>query len=112
MQQSDHPGLPLDERADRRALILADEEIAFRKTEALAREGRVWLRSPGVMSLTGECQMHQRLWFWHPLPPNQAALAEHLLDTQPAQLCGHQRGQSVKKHTGGALTTHHWYGRA
>ena len=29
MQQSDHPGLPFDERADRRALVLADDQIAF-----------------------------------------------------------------------------------
>ena len=53
VQQSDHPGLPFDERTDRGALVLADYEVAFRKTEALAREGRVWLRSPCVMSLTG-----------------------------------------------------------
>jgi len=30
-----------------------DAQVAFRKTEALAREGRVWLRSPCVLSLTG-----------------------------------------------------------
>lgn len=34
VQQSDHPGLPFDERTDRRALVLADDEIPFRKTEA------------------------------------------------------------------------------
>jgi hypothetical protein len=33
MQQSDYSGLPFHERADRRALVLADDEIAFRKTE-------------------------------------------------------------------------------
>jgi hypothetical protein len=28
-QQPDHPGLPFDQRADRRALVLADDEISF-----------------------------------------------------------------------------------
>jgi hypothetical protein len=31
VQQSDLPGLPFDERTDRRALVLADYEVAFRK---------------------------------------------------------------------------------
>jgi len=35
------------------AACAADDQIPLRKTEALAREGRVWLRSPCVMSLTG-----------------------------------------------------------
>ncbi|MCE3277781.1 MAG: hypothetical protein K0R13_3636, partial [Propionibacteriaceae bacterium] len=45
--------LALDEGRDRRPLTGADDQITLRKTEALAREGRVWLRSPCVMSLTG-----------------------------------------------------------
>ena len=42
MQQSDHPGLPFDECADRRFLVLADDEIAFpvpRLGAVLGREG-------------------------------------------------------------------------
>jgi hypothetical protein len=46
-------GGPLDQGADCRQVLPADDEISFRKTEALAREGRVWLRSPCVKSLTG-----------------------------------------------------------
>jgi hypothetical protein len=33
MQQSDDPGLMFHQGADRGALVLADDEIAFRKTE-------------------------------------------------------------------------------
>ena len=42
MQQPDHPGLPFDECADRRALVLADDEITFpvpRLGAVLGREG-------------------------------------------------------------------------
>ena len=53
MQQHRVVGGPLDQGADGRQVLAADDEISFRKTEALAREGRVWLRSPCVMSLTG-----------------------------------------------------------
>jgi hypothetical protein len=43
----------VDQGADRRAAAAADDQISLRKTEALAWEGRVWPRSPCVMSLTG-----------------------------------------------------------
>jgi hypothetical protein len=33
VHQPNHAGLPLDEGADRRALVLADDEVTFRKTE-------------------------------------------------------------------------------
>src|SRR5215218_3271188 len=53
MQQSDHPGLPFNERTDRRALVLAYDEISFRKTEGWP--GRVGCGSDrlAVTSLTG-----------------------------------------------------------
>ena len=54
VQHPDRPGLPLDEGADRRALVLADDEVPLRKTEG-AREGRVWLRSPCVTVAHWEC---------------------------------------------------------
>jgi hypothetical protein len=34
-------------------VLPADDQVALRKTEAVAWEGRVWLRSPCVKSLTG-----------------------------------------------------------
>jgi hypothetical protein len=54
MQQSDHPGLPFDERADRLALVLADDEIAPpvpRLGAVLGWEGRWWIVSIGCSNL-------------------------------------------------------------
>src|SRR5215204_6289497 len=51
--QNREPELALDQGCDRRALSGADQQVTLRKTEALAPEGRVWLRSPCVLSLTG-----------------------------------------------------------
>ena len=53
VKKAEESGPSFDECADRRALVFADDQIPLRKTEALAREGRVWLRSPCVKSLTG-----------------------------------------------------------
>jgi hypothetical protein len=51
--QNREPELALDQRCDPRALSGAEQQVVLRKTEALAWEGRVWLRSPCVMSLIG-----------------------------------------------------------
>jgi hypothetical protein len=55
VQQSDQSGLPLDERADGRALILAEDQMAFPTAlfgSVLGREGTLvdgehWVLKPG-----------------------------------------------------------------
>ena len=50
VQQPDQPGLPLDERADRRALVLADDQIAFPvpgSERSSGGKGRWWIVSIG-----------------------------------------------------------------
>jgi hypothetical protein len=48
VHQSNQAGLALNESADRRALVLADDEVTFRKTEAGPEE-------PGVAEVALRC---------------------------------------------------------